>query len=168
MARDDEAAHRRRWPLVLGATAVIAVVWGVIAVKNRAATPIDAPTFAGEGGVDFALPEPSEPPPRGSYAGPMEITDEMESPVRISGPDPEFPAPTGGVLEGSLALEGIIDEEGRPIDWRITEPLPGYDQPALEAVRQWRFRPAMLDGRPVSVRYRIVYRFEVPGAEADG
>ncbi len=56
----------------------------------------------------------------------------------------------------------VIDEKGIPQDIIVTRSLePGLDQKAIEAVRQWRFRPATKNGRPVSVRANIEVNFRL-------
>ncbi len=56
----------------------------------------------------------------------------------------------------------VIDEKGIPQDIIVTRSLdPGLDQKAIEAVRQWRFRPATKNGRPVSVRATIEVNFRL-------
>ena len=45
---------------------------------------------------------------------------------------------------------------------RVTESLDteyGLDQQALEAVKQWEFRPGTKDGKPVAVRVHIELTF---------
>jgi periplasmic protein TonB len=65
-------------------------------------------------------------------------------------------------LEGVVIVEAIIDEQGNVDDVRIIRPLPmGLDQSAVQAVSQWRFRPALLAGHPVKVFYRLTVNFQV-------
>ena len=45
----------------------------------------------------------------------------------------------------------VIDEEGRVADTTIVRSIPLLDQAVLDAVRQWRFTPTMLNGMPVRV-----------------
>jgi TonB family protein len=37
----------------------------------------------------------------------------------------------------------------------------GLDQKAIEAVRQWKFEPAMKDGRPVAVQINVEVNFRL-------
>jgi TonB family protein len=52
-------------------------------------------------------------------------------------------------------VEAVIDEHGKVIDSRLMRRThwrpawPAFDQAALDAVRKWEFKPAMLNGRPV-------------------
>jgi len=45
---------------------------------------------------------------------------------------------------------------------RVLKGLPmGLDQAAVDAVKNWRFRPATLNGRPVSVYYSLTVNFRL-------
>jgi len=44
----------------------------------------------------------------------------------------------------------------------VIKGLPmGLDKAALDAVSQWRFKPATLQGRPVKVYYNLTVRFSI-------
>ncbi|HYG64633.1 MAG TPA: TonB family protein [Thermoanaerobaculia bacterium] len=65
-------------------------------------------------------------------------------------------------LAGAVIVQAVIDEQGRVTDVELVKGLPmGLDRAALDAVRQWRFKPATLHGRPVKVFFNLTVRFEV-------
>ena len=50
----------------------------------------------------------------------------------------------------------IVDQYGHPQNLKVARSLGmGLDQKAIEAVRQWKFEPAMKDGRPVAVQINV-------------
>ena len=64
---------------------------------------------------------------------------------------PPFPGRLSEALIG--ALEIIIDERGLVESATIRESVtPQYDRQAVDATRNWRYRPATLDGIPVKFR----------------
>ena len=64
--------------------------------------------------------------------------------------------------EGTVRLEAVIDAEGRPRNLTVLQILGlGLDEKALEAVRNWRFRPARLDGRKVPCRILLAIDFSL-------
>lgn len=66
--------------------------------------------------------------------------------------DPEYPdgLRQAGV-KGSVWLEGLVMADGSVDYLRVLKAEDdGFTGPALDAVRQWRFEPATLDGRPVN------------------
>jgi protein TonB len=65
-------------------------------------------------------------------------------------------------FQGTVVLEIVIDEHGLPTNFKILTPLGlGLDQKAVDAVKQWRFRPGMKDGKPVAVVARVEVTFRL-------
>lgn len=63
-------------------------------------------------------------------------------------------------MEGTVIAELTIDEQGNVINARILKGLPmGLDQATLDAVKQWKFKPAMQYGKPVRVHYTQTVKF---------
>jgi TonB family protein len=59
-------------------------------------------------------------------------------------------------------LQVTVDENGVPQNIQMVRPLGmGLDQKAIEAVQQWRFKPAMLNGQPVAVSANIEVDFRL-------
>ena len=62
--------------------------------------------------------------------------------------------------EGGVLLQVAIDREGRARSFRLLRSLGlGLDEKAVEAIRQWTFRPARKDGRRVAVIANIEIEF---------
>jgi TonB family protein len=56
----------------------------------------------------------------------------------------------------------IVDDQGRPRDIRVVRGLGmGLDAKAVEAVKQWKFQPALKDGRPVNVQISVEVGFRL-------
>jgi TonB family protein len=62
-------------------------------------------------------------------------------------------------IGGIVIVAVIIDEHGRVASAEIVRGIPGLDQSALEAVRQWRFTITRVDGEPVRVRHVVPVSF---------
>lgn len=63
---------------------------------------------------------------------------------------------------GTVLLRLIIDEKGDPRDIRVLRSLGlGLDEKAIEAVRRWRFRPGLKDGKAVAVDANIEVDFRL-------
>jgi len=64
--------------------------------------------------------------------------------------------------QGTCTLWLIVDSSGHPRDIRVVHGLGfGLDAKAVEAVQQWRFDPALKDGKPVSVQISIEVEFKL-------
>lgn len=67
-------------------------------------------------------------------------------------------------VEGPVLFETILDAEGNVCDVRLRKGLtPELDAAAEQAIRQWKFAPALKDGTPVAVRYMAAVNYEKPG-----
>jgi TonB family protein len=65
-------------------------------------------------------------------------------------------------VQGTVVLRVVIDQQGLAQDIAIERSLDtGLDQKAIEAIRQWRFRPGMKDNAPVRVSAVIEINFKL-------
>ncbi|HEV7505756.1 MAG TPA: TonB family protein [Thermoanaerobaculia bacterium] len=65
-------------------------------------------------------------------------------------------------VTGTVIVEAIIDTGGNVTNVRVLKGLPmGLDGSAVEAVQEWKFRPATLEGKPVKVYYVLTVNFQV-------
>lgn len=91
----------------------------------------------------------------------------VDKPAFVSAPvQPRYPrvAQKRGI-EGTVMYEIWLDEQGNQIQQYLitssgTEIL---DKSALEAIKQWKFSPRILDGVPVAHRVHIPVRFKLEG-----
>jgi TonB family protein len=64
--------------------------------------------------------------------------------------------------QGTVLVSLLVTEEGLPSDLRIEKALgEGLDEKALEAIRQYRFQPAMRDGKPIAARIKVMISFRI-------
>lgn len=64
-------------------------------------------------------------------------------------------------IEGVVAVIFIVDESGRVANPRVEKSShTEFEKPALDALRQWKFEPALKSGKPVSCRMRVPFRFQ--------
>ena len=87
----------------------------------------------------------------------------VSMPEVISEKKPEYTsAAMRAKVQGTVEVEAIVNMDGTVTDARVVRSLDdrfGLDEKAIEAVRLWRFRPAMKGGRPVPVRVVIELTF---------
>lgn len=65
-------------------------------------------------------------------------------------------------LEGAVTLSIVVDKQGAATNIQVVKSLGlGLDEKAIEAVRQWKFRPGQKDGQPVNVRATVQVNFKL-------
>lgn len=63
-------------------------------------------------------------------------------------------------IEGPVVMDVLIDSEGKVREAKLVSgPGGGLNEAALEAIRNFRFKPAQASGQAVAVRIRYTYRF---------
>ena len=73
---------------------------------------------------------------------------------------PNYPPEAGRArIEGTVVLMAVIGKDGTVQDVRVESGLPILAQAAMDAVKQWRYRPYLLNGEPVEVDSRITINF---------
>jgi TonB family protein len=85
---------------------------------------------------------------------------EIKPPKLVIEVKPVYPeeARKAGV-EGVVILEAKADEQGNVVDSRILRSVPALDKAALDAVRQWKYEPLVIDGKPRKVVFTVTVRF---------
>jgi periplasmic protein TonB len=78
---------------------------------------------------------------------------------------PQYPPEAGRArIEGTVVLMAVIGTDGSVKDVRVESGLPILTQAAIDAVKQWRYKPYLIDGEPVEVDSRITINFTLSGA----
>ena len=100
----------------------------------------------------------------GGYGGGlMSVGGGVSAPAVIYSVQPEFtPEARQANFQGTVGLQLIVDAQGNPQSVRVTRHLgKGLDEKAVEAVRQYKFRPAMYQGHPVAVQIVVDVEFHL-------
>lgn len=66
-------------------------------------------------------------------------------------------------ISGTVKLHAIIGKDGSIEDLNVVAGHPLLAEAALEAVRQWRYKPYVLNGRAIEVETFITVVFRKPG-----
>jgi TonB family protein len=78
-------------------------------------------------------------------------------------PQPEYTdAARSARFQGASKFKVVVDEDGHAISISLRDPAGyGLDVQAMKVIRKWRFRPAIKDGKPVSVcvNVEVTFRF---------
>ena len=131
-------------------------------VRVPTPTPIAAPTPAP---VPTPAPEPTRSyvPTPATAVGAYPIGNGVTAPVVVNKVEPVYSEEAREAkLQGEVWISGVVDENGIPTQLVVTRSLGlGLDEAALEAVHQWRFKPGMTYGEPVSTKVTLSVSFHL-------
>ena len=104
------------------------------------------------------LPVPPTPP---VVTQPIRVSG-LQVPRKIRDVAPRYPTiAQASRVEGVVILEAVIAEDGSVQDVRVLRSKPLLDDAAVEAVRQWRFTPTLLNGQVVPVVMTVTVSFSL-------
>ena len=125
----------------------------IVGVENGARLGVD--------GLGIAAPALPPPPPP---VKPMRLHQGMKAPNKIVDVAPAYPPVAQRArVEGVVILEAVIDAQGRVASVRVLRSIALLDEAAVDAVKQWRFTPALLNAEPVPVVMTVTVNFTLQG-----
>jgi len=120
---------------------------------------------SGSGGGIGSGTGPGVGPGRGGGigGGVFRVGGGVSAPRAIDSPSPDYSEEARKAkYQGTVVLWLIVDANGKPRDVKVARSLGmGLDQKAIEAVRLWKFQPAMKDGTPVAVQINVEVNFHL-------
>jgi protein TonB len=112
--------------------------------------------FIGQGGNAFVPPPPLEPRP-------LRVSRVMEGNL-IHRVQPEYPALAKMArVQGAVVLRAVISKQGTIAGLAVISGPRALVEAAVEAVRQWRYRPYYLNDEPVEVDTQVTINFVLAG-----
>jgi TonB family protein len=148
------------------------VAGGVIGgVQGGVATGVEGGVAGGvEGGVKGAVEGGVAGGVQGGVAGAQETAKfegdavravgKIKPPKLVNEVRPVYPKEARRArVEGIVILEAKTDEQGNVVETRILRSIPVLDQAAIDAVRQWKYEPMVINGKPYGVVFTVTVRF---------
>jgi TonB family protein len=117
--------------------------------------------------VNYKLDDPADSQSQNDESAtgvvPKKIGGSVSAPVLIYSVEPDYTAQAKADKVGGIVLINFwVDEQGRPEHVRVRRGLgEGLDEKAVEAVKQYRFKPAMEGGKPVLAELNIEVNFKI-------
>jgi periplasmic protein TonB len=83
----------------------------------------------------------------------------------IEGLQPKYPEEAlNNRITGTIVLHVILEKDGTVRQVEVVSGHPLFAQPAVDAVRQWKYQPTILNGEPVEVDTLAYVMFALGGA----
>ena len=104
--------------------------------------------------------KPAAPPPPEPAIQKVRVSSGAVQAMLLQQAKPQYPTPARlAHVEGSVVLQALIGKDGAVQNLRVSSGHPLLVGAAIDAVKQWRYRPYYLNGEPVEVETQIVVNF---------
>ncbi len=90
-------------------------------------------------------------------ATPVRVGGDIRAPRKIRDVKPTYPAGASG--GGVVIIEAVVAQDGTVQNAQVLRSVPGLDEAALAAVREWRYTPTLLNGVAVEVVVTVTVNF---------
>ena len=85
----------------------------------------------------------------------------IRNPVKVKNVTPEYPQIARSTrIGGTVQIEATVGPDGKVADATVVKSVPLLDQAALDAVRQWEYKPTLVKGVPVPVIINVAVTFQ--------
>ncbi len=133
-----------------GGNGTVAILSKISGAPFETAAPVIAPPS----------PPPPPPPPTVVNAKPLRISDGGQAANLIYQVKPPYPTLAKIThTQGVVVLEAVIKRDGSIESVRVVSGHPLLTQAALDAVKQWKYRPTLLNGEPIEVITTVTVTF---------
>ena len=118
------------------------------------------------GSPETAAPPPPPPPPvadgTAKPIGPVRISTGSAAGMIISQVDPVYPDEARAAhVQGTVVLRAVISKTGTVEKLNVVSGPPALMVSAIDAVRQWKYKPYLLNGEPTAVDTTININFSL-------
>lgn len=114
------------------------------------------------GGVIGGIIGSAAPPPKVATPQKLRISTGVAEGLKIHDVQPTYPQMARiAHIQGDVTLQATISKTGAIENLRATNGHPILIQAALDAVRQWKYKPYILNGEPVEVETTIQVKFHM-------
>lgn len=163
-------------------TAPVTIPKDVPVIVDAPAPLVDNPVIAGVpggvpggqangviGGILSALPgPPPPPPPPAKHIEPaptpeiVRVGGDVQAALLVREIEPDYPPLARQArIGGTVVMSAIIGKDGSVQDLKLVSGNPLLVESAMEAVKQWVYKPTILNGKPVEVGTEIDIRFHL-------
>ena len=124
----------------------------VLSNEDQAESGVD-PLNSGLSGGSKQPSAPAEPLPVGGDVQQAKLTSSVP---------PVYPALAKNQhVSGNVLVDALIDANGRVTTMKVVSGPTLLHQAAMDALKQWKYRPALLDGKPVPMHLTVTIQFRL-------
>ena len=116
-------------------------------------------------------PPPAPPPPPAAVTrpAPVRIGGQITAPALVYRVNPSYPeVAVRARLTGTVVLEATVGTDGRVEDVHVLRSISLLDNAAVEAVKQWRYSPLVLNGIPSPFILTVTLSFSLKSPGSSG
>src|SRR5207245_11660398 len=107
-------------------------------------------------GLSVCARRPAAPAP----LAPLPIGGDVTQATLISSVPPTYPALARNQhVSGDVRVDALIDANGRVTTMKVVSGPTLLHQAAMDSLRQWKYQPASLDGKPVPMHLTVTIQF---------
>lgn len=121
--------------------------------------------------IAFAVSLAAVPAAAGQAAAnqPLRVGGNVKPPERVKYVAPMYPAAAAAArVSGVVIIEAVIGTDGSVTEATVVRSIALLDQAALAAVKQWKYTPTTLNGKPVPVVMTVTVNFTAPTISMGG
>ena len=108
-------------------------------------------------GLAVSNNQPSAP------AAPLPVGGDVKQAKLISSVPPVYPTLAKNQhVSGNVTVDALIDASGRVTTMKVVSGPTLLQQAAMDALKQWKYQPASLDGKPVAMHLTVTVQFRLP------
>jgi len=108
------------------------------------------------GGLPVASNQPAAP------AAPVAVGGDVKQAKLISSVQPAYPAMAKAQhISGAVTIDALIDDNGRVTTMKVISGPTLLQEAAKDALKQWKYQPAMLDGKTVPMHLTVTLQFRL-------
>jgi protein TonB len=95
-------------------------------------------------------------------AAPIPVGGDVKTARLITSVPPVYPALAKTQhVSGNVLVDALIDANGRVTTMKVVSGPTLLHQAAMDALRQWKYQPALLDGKPVPMHLTVTIQFRL-------
>jgi TonB family protein len=92
----------------------------------------------------------------------VKVGGAIAAPKKLVNVPPRYPDDAlQAKVQGVVVLDVVVDANGVPTDLQVAKSVPMLDAAAIDAVKQWRYEPTLLNGAPVPVAMSVTVNFSL-------